>query len=175
MDPDDQETAKRAELKARFEEIAGRKLDMTDEQLLSGIWSIASSTYLAKHDDDDDAWITNERIISGQTTCADGKLLDTSGLSVTGSNGQIVFRLNNLTCILRHGFNDYHEPVNLLATAQGTSPFFMTVNHKLIWDDTYQIYTDVEITVCSWNPNGTAAANVHFYWRCRVPTDTVIF
>ena len=72
MDSDTQETAKRAELKARLEEIAGRKLDMTDEQLLSGIWSIASSTYLAKHDNDDDAWITNERILFWQTTCTDG-------------------------------------------------------------------------------------------------------
>ena len=118
MDSDTQETAtKRAELKARLEEIAWPELDMTDEQLLSGIWSIASSTYLAKHDNDDDAWITNERILSGQTTCTDGQLLDTSGLSVTGNNGQIVFRLGNLACFPRHGFNDYHEPVNLRDTS----------------------------------------------------------
>jgi hypothetical protein len=95
MDPDAQETAKRAELKARLEEVAGRKLNMTDEQLLSGSWPVASSTYLAKHDADDDAWITSERIAFPPPISMDSALLDTGGLSVTGSDGQIVFRLGN--------------------------------------------------------------------------------
>jgi hypothetical protein len=170
MDADAQEAAKRAELKTALEGIAGRKLDMTNEQLLSGLWPITSSTYLGKHDPDDDAWIASERIVNPQPTSTDSALLDTSGLSVTGDNGQIVFRLNNLTGWLRHGFNTYNEPVNLLATPQGTRPFLMTMSHKFIYDVIFHLNEDVEITACSWNPDGTAAANVHFYWRCRVPT-----
>ena len=68
---------------------------MTDEQLLSGFWPVVSSTYLAKHDADDDAWITSERIAFPPPTSMDSALLDTGGLSVTGSDGQIVFRLGN--------------------------------------------------------------------------------
>jgi hypothetical protein len=175
MDPDAQDAAKRAELKAALEDIAGRKLDMTDEQLLSGLWPITSSTYLAKHDVDDDAWITSERIVNPQPTSTDSALLDTSGLSVTGDNGQIVFRLNILKGYDRHGFNTYNEPVNLLATPQGTRPFFMTMSHTFIYDAIFHVNADVEIKACSWNPDGTAAANVHFYWRCRVPTVLTIF
>jgi hypothetical protein len=176
MNPDAQETAKRAELKAGLEEIAGRKLNMTDEQLLSGFWPVASSTYLAKHDADDDAWITSERIAFPPPISMDSALLDTGGLSVTGSGGQIVFRLGNPSGgYQRRGFNTYNEPVNLVATPQGTSPLFMTMSHKFVYDEIYHLNYDVEITACSWKPDGTAAANVHFYWRCRVPTVETIF
>jgi hypothetical protein len=175
MDPDAQEMAKRAQLKAALEEIAGRRLNVTDEQLLSGFWPIASSTYLGKHDVDDDAWITSERIVFPQPISTDSALLDTSGLSVTGGNGEIVFRLNNLVDFQRHAFNTYNEPVNLVATAHGTTPFFMTMNHRFLHDDIFHVNGDVEITACSWNPDGTPAANVHFYWRCRVPTTETLF
>jgi hypothetical protein len=176
MDPDSQEAAKRAELKTRLEEIAGRKLDMPDEQLLSIIWPISSSTLLAKHDGDDDAWVTSERIIFPQPFCTDSNLLDTSGFSVTGSNGQAVFRLKNFLCG-RDSIGSFNEPVNLLATPQGASPVFMTMNHELIKvsDPTQNFFTDVEITASAWNPNGTAAANVRFYWRCRVAVDFTLF
>jgi hypothetical protein len=173
MDADAQEAAKRAELKTRLEEIAGRKLDMTDEQLFSLLRPIASSTYLAKHDEDDDAWITSERIIFPQPIVADSKLLDTSGLSVTASNGELVFSLLNLKGV-RDDIDQFFEPVNLLATPQGTRPFYMTMSHRFIRDSTNTINQDVEITASAWNPNGTPAANVPFYWRCRVPVDGVI-
>jgi hypothetical protein len=178
MDPDAQEAAKRAELKERLEEIAGRKLDMTDEQLFSLLRPIASATYLTeKHDvqGGDDTWVTSERVISAQEVCTDSSLLDIGGLIKTGSNGRAVFRLNNFDRCLRHGFNDYSEPVNLLATPKGTSPVFMTISHELIFEPQFALNVDVEITASAWNPDGTAAANVPFYWRCRVPTSTVIF
>jgi hypothetical protein len=176
MDPDAQETAKRAELKTRLEEIAGRKLDMPDEQLLHIIWPIASSTLLAKHDGDDDAWIASEGIRFPQPFCTDSNLLDTSGLSVTGSNGQAVFRLKNFLCG-RDSIGSFNEPVNLLTTPQGASPVFMTMNHELIKvsDPTLNFFADVEITASAWNPDGTVAANVRFYWRCRVAVNFIQF
>jgi hypothetical protein len=174
MDPNAQETAKYAELKTRLEEIAGRKLDMTDEQLVSFVFPIASSTFIAKHDTDDDAWITRERIIFPSPICSDGNLLDTSGLSVTGSNGKAIFRLRNFLCG-RDSIGTFNEPVNLLATPQGTSPLFITMRHQLIKDPTLPFFTDVEITASAWHPDETVAANVHFYWRCRVAADVLIF
>lgn len=175
MEPEAQETAKRAELKTLLEEIAGRELDMTDEQLKLFFWPIASSTYLAQHDTDVDAWTTNEQIIPLRTTVTDSKLVDTSGLSVTGSNGQLVFRLRNLIGPrYADGINQFFEPVSLLATPRGTRPFFMTISHTII-QDTSGTNIDVEITASAWNPDGTAAADVPFYWRCRVPTDSIIF
>jgi hypothetical protein len=51
----------------------------------------------------------------------------------------------------------------------------MTMSHKFIYDEIFHVNYDVEITACSWKPDGTAAANVHFYWRCRVPTVNTIF
>jgi hypothetical protein len=173
MDSDAQEAAKRAELKERLEEIAGRELDMTDEQLSSVFRPMTSSAYLGTDYKIDDVWITSERVINPQPICMDASLLDIGGLSVTGSNGQLVFRLSRFDCQIRHGFNQYEEPVILLATPQGTSPFLMTMNHKLIKDDPALLwYNDLEITASSWNPTGKAAANVPFYWRCRVPAYT---
>jgi hypothetical protein len=170
---DAQEAATRTELKTRLDQIAGRKLDMTDAQLLALLRPIASSTYLAKHDADDDAWITSERIIFPQPIVTDSKLLDTSGLSVTGSNGQLVFRLRNFLGN-RDAIAQFSEPVSLIATPHGTKPVFMTMNHTLIRDPTGNWDIDVEITASAWHPDGTAAANVSFYWRCRLPADEII-
>jgi len=173
MDPDAQDTAKYAELKARLEEIAGRKLNLTDEQLLSFTRPIASSTYLARHDSDDDAWVTSERVWPLLLTCANGNLLDTAGASSTLSNGQTVFRLSNLLCG-RDSIAQFFEPVTLIATPEGTSPFFISMSHEFIKDPSGTWNVDVQITVSAWHPNGTPAANVPFYWRCRVPVDIII-
>ena len=170
MDPDAQEAAKRAELKQRLEAIAGRELDMTDEQLHSILRPVTSSTYFGK--DAADVWITSERVINPVPICTDANLLDIGGLAVTGSNGQAVLRLSRFECTIRHGFNQYDDPAILLATPQGTDPFFMTMNHKLITNNALPWYTDLEITALSWDPTGAVAANVDFYWRCRVPAYT---
>jgi hypothetical protein len=174
VDPNAQETAKLAELKTRLEEIAGRKLDMTDEQLLSFVFPIGASTFIAKHDFDDDAWITRERLIFPSPVCSDGNLLDTSGLSATESNGQVAFRLRKLVCG-RDSIGIFNEPVNLVATPQGASPFFITMRHQLIKDPSLPYFTDVEITASAWHPDTTVAANVRFYWRCRVAADVLAF
>jgi hypothetical protein len=168
MNSEGQDAAKLAELKARLEEVAGRELDITDEQLLWLSWPVSSSTYEAAQNSFDDAWISNLGIISPQPTCADAELLDTCGYATTGSGGQVTFRLRSVLCA-RHDLDDFSEPVNLLATPQATAPFFMTVNHELIANN-----SDLQITVYAWNPGGTPAANVSFYWRCRLPATTIV-
>ena len=168
MDPDTADTAKLAELKARLEEIAGRKLDMTDEQLLFLRWPVSSSTYETTLSSDDDAWVSNHTVFPPRLTCEDSHLLDTCGYSTTGNNGQVTFLLSSVLCP-RNNLNSFYEPVNLLATPQATAPFFMTVSHKLITNG-----SDVQITAYAWKPDGAPAANVSFYWRCRLPAFTII-
>jgi hypothetical protein len=171
LDPDNQTTAKLAELKKQLEEITGHKINANSEQLLAFVFPIASSTYTTKPGDNDDVWVTSERLIFPSPICADGSLLDTSGVTETGGDGKIVFTLHNFLC---GRLGAFAEPVNLLATPQGTSPRYVTMAHQLISNPTLGLFTDVQITACSWNPDGTAAPNVRFYWRCRVVANPII-
>jgi hypothetical protein len=171
MDADTE--AKVDKIREQLEQIEGRKVDANADQLISLVYPIASHTYLARHDSDDDAWVTRRRIIFPQPICTDSRLLDSSGLSLTGSNGTLVFRLRNFFCG-RDGIAQFEEPVNLVATPQGPKAHYVTIAHQLIKDPTLSAFTDLEITAATWNPNGTPAPNVWFYWRCRVPADTII-
>jgi hypothetical protein len=165
--------AKHAELKKQLEKIAGRKIDLSEEQLRTFIWPLASSTYVIDQGELIDTWVTWERIIFPQPTCTDAALLDTSGVSETGDDGTLVFRLRNYLCG-RDSIASFVEPVNLVATPQSTSPCYVTMTHELITTPPATWFTDVEITASSWSPNGKAAPNVRFYWRCRVPAYPII-
>jgi hypothetical protein len=172
MDADTE--AKLDKIREQLEQIEGRKVEASPEQLINLVYPIASHTYLARHDSDNDAWVTRRRIIFPQPICTDDRLLDSSGLSSTGANGTLVFRLRNYLCS-RDGIAQFNEPVNVVATPQGQQPRYVTIAHQLIKDPALPYFTDVEITASTWNPDGTPAANVWFYWRCRVPADTIIF
>jgi hypothetical protein len=167
--------AKLAKLRTQLEEIEGRKLDVSPEQLISLVFPIASHTYLAIHQSDNDAWVTKRRFIFPIPICTDSRLLDSSGLSATGTDGKLVFRLRNFLCS-RDGIAQFDEPVNVLATPQGQEPHYVTVAHQLIRDPDPNLpfFTDVEITASTWNPDGTPAPNIRFYWRCRVVADIII-
>jgi len=167
--------AKLAKLKTQLEDIEGRKIDASPEQLISLVFPIASHTYLALHQSDNDAWVTKRRIIFPLPICTDSRLLDSSGLSATGTDGKLVFRLRNFLCG-RDGIAQFDEPVNVLATPQGQQPRSVTIAHQLIRDPNPNLafFTDVELTASTWNPDGTPAPNVPFYWRCRVVADIII-
>ena len=113
--------AKLAKLKTQLEDIEGRKIEASPEQLISLVFPIASHTYLALHQSDNDAWVTKRRIIFPLPICTDSRLLDSSGLSATGTDGKLVFRLRNFLCG-RDGIAQFDEPVNVLATPQGQQP-----------------------------------------------------
>jgi hypothetical protein len=173
MDTDVEKAAKLAEVKKQLDEIAGRKTDVSPEQLLTFSYPIASSTYLSnpRLNIENDAWVTSERIIFPVPFCTDSSLLDTSGVTETGADGKIVFLLHNFLC---GRLGSFAEPVNLLATPQGTRPNYVTMTHELIKDPNLSLFTDVQNTAFSWNPDGTAAPNVRFYWRCRVVGNVII-
>jgi hypothetical protein len=169
-------TTKAADLKEQLEAITGRKIaDLSAEQFQL-FFPITASTYLRKHDPDDDAWVTERVLIFGRPPinyCTDGNIFDTSGFLGTGPDGKLVFRLLDVICG-RRSFG-FLEPVHLLATPQGASPVYITMAHRLIPNDTNSFFSDVEITALTWKPNGTPAPNVNFYWRCRVAVSEPFF
>jgi len=165
--------AKLAEVKKDLDEIAGRKTDMSAEQLLAFAYPIASSTYLSNPqlNIENDAWVTSERIIFPVPFCTNSSILDTSGVTETGTDGKIVFLLHNFLC---GRLGSFAEPVNLLATPQGASANYVTMTHEALANTALSLFTDVQITAFSWNPDGTVAPNVRFYWRCRVVANVII-
>jgi hypothetical protein len=158
----------------QLEQIAGGRLNPGQWPNLD--YPIASHTYLARHDSDNDAWVTKQQlfIFPGSSFSADDRLLDSSGLSATGADGTVVFRLRNFFSSRAYGLQQFsvHEPVYVVATPQGQKPYYVTIAHQIITP--YNEPTDVEFTGSTWNPNGSPAANVWFYWRCRVPVEIVI-
>jgi hypothetical protein len=169
-------SASMADVKKKLEEVAGHSIDVSDQELaLSFVRPIASSTYLTGHAIPSDSWVTKERLIFPKPFPVDSQLLDTAGRSQTGANGKIVFRLSGFV-VGRDSIGAFEEPVNVVATPQASSPAYMTVVHELIpVGPTGDWFSDVEITVFSWTPDGTAAPNVPFYWRCRAVGDVLIF
>jgi hypothetical protein len=160
-------------VREQLEKIGGHKLDASPEQLISLVFPVASHTFLARHDSDNDAWTTKRRIIFPQPICVDDRLLDSSALSTTGANGTVTFRLKSFLCG-RDGIAQFNEPVNVVATVQGQKPHYVTIAHQLIKDPVLSAFTDLEFTASTWNPDGSPAPSVAFYWRCRVPSDVII-
>lgn len=90
--------------------------------------------------------------------CTRNLMLDASGLNTTDNNGRSTFELSG--CICYNG-ETFSYP-NLIATAYGKKPFFMTVAATLINNG-----KDVKLEFFSWNADGNPAPEVQFYWRCR--------
>ena len=99
------------------------------------------------------------------------RLLEASGRSTTGSDGKSVFLLSGFIC---SDFNDFSEPVYLLATPHVATACYMTMTHEIIQNPPNPPFNDVQITAYSWGPNGIAAPNISFDWRCRVPSAEII-
>lgn len=149
------------------EAVAGHEPDPGEEQLRSLGRPIASWTYDPESQNDH---VTSERTFPPGTYCDINPLLDVASSSSTDSNGQLVLFLSNFIC----GFQDAIpiEPINVVATPRTTTPFNVTLTHELT--TTPAGLDDVQITVFTWTPNGAAAPDVPFDWRCRVAMNPVI-
>jgi hypothetical protein len=93
--------------------------------------------------------------------CDPTTILDASGWGFTGSDGQRAFRLSDFAC-LDKGLS-LVPPINVVATAYSPAPSFLTITHSFVDNG-----ADAEITVSAWDPNGAAAPDITFDWRCRV-------
>jgi hypothetical protein len=154
------------ELRRQLNELAGRQIDVSDENLIHFIFPIASSSV------DDPGEVTFERIFFPGKSCSQMRLLDVAGNSTTGANGQRVFLLTDFLCTTQ---NSFAAPVNLVATPRSSSPCYTTTSLTLVPDPTLpNTFKDVQITVFTWNPAGAPAPGVSVDWRCRLVQFTLL-
>jgi hypothetical protein len=161
-----------AEVKKQLEAIAGHAIDIDPELLIKTFWyPIGAVDYTD--------WQNGNGSVKWQgiafpfKRCEPAILLDASGALSTGADGKRVFLLSEVVCLPQQRL--LAEPINVVATARSSSPFFVTTTHLLVQDDPNDPYsTDVQITVFAWDANGAAAPNVTFDWRCRVVSNQII-
>jgi hypothetical protein len=150
-----------ANIKKQLEALTGHKIDLSAEQLIKVLnYPLGAYDYT----DGSAAW---RWIILPGKSCRDATLLDASGVSFTEADGRRAFLLSDFVCFPQ--LRSLAEPINVLATARSTTPFFVTTTHALVNNG-----TDVQITVFAWDAKGAAAPNVTFDWRCRVVSNQII-
>ncbi len=158
---------KLAEIKKELEKVAGKQIDAGPEQLAIFSYPAGSAFY------EENSQVLWRRIIfPGKFCVSPVTLLDASGRSFTGADGKSVFLLSSFIC---SDLNSFSEPVFLLATPHVTNACYMTLTHAIVPDPNHPGYNDVQISAYSWGPNGMAAPNISFDWRCRVVSNPIIF
>ena len=101
-----------------------------------------------------------------QASALPANLFDVSSRSSTGADGKAVFLLSDFICST---INSFAEPVNVVVTPNTTTPCYATMTHVLVPNPNVPgAFKDLQITVFTFKPNGTAAPNVSFDWRCRL-------
>ncbi|PYJ44810.1 MAG: hypothetical protein DME50_17315 [Verrucomicrobia bacterium] len=157
-----EKTASPANIKKELEAFTGHKIDFSAEQLIKVLrYPIGAYDYT----DGSAAW--RSIIIFPGKSCSDATLLDVSGVSFTEADGTRAFLLSDFVCLPQ--LRSLAEPINVLATARSTTPFFVTTAHALVNNG-----TDVQITIFAWDAKGAPAPNVTFDWRCRVVSNQII-
>ncbi len=150
------------EAKQQLEAIAGTGIE--PEQLKMFQFPVGAFDYTAGST----AW---RRLIIYQQqpglSCADSNLLDASGVSTTGTNGQVTFLLSQFVCLpLVRAFT---APISIVATPRSDKPFFATTEVALVPDPSNPASNnDLQITLFAWDANGAAAASVSIDWRARL-------
>jgi hypothetical protein len=155
-----------AEVKKQLEALAGQKIDIPEDQIAIFRWPVGAHDYV-------DGTVLWRSIIFPGQNCIASTLLDGSGVTATGANGQVTFLLSSFICLPL--VRSLAEPVNVLATPRTTTPVFVTATHILVLDpNNPHSYNDVQITVYSWDTNVALAPGVPFDWRCRLVSNQII-
>lgn len=170
--------AAKPDLKKHLEAIVGHTLSSEELQTIKLTQAVATSNIIL------DGSITSRGIIFAlPNSCVSSRLLEVGGFAATGSDGKATFRLNAFLCpfggigpiVTTSGAAPpppapkYVPPVNVVATPLSSEPFFLTLTRSLVDNG-----ADVEIKVATWDADGSAAPNVSFDWRCRVPLLDII-
>jgi hypothetical protein len=164
MEIDAKLSAQLADLKKQLEAISGQKIDASPEQLFPLFFRVSLSS-------SEDGVVMSRSIIFPGKSCVQASglpasLFDVSSRSSTGADGKRVFLLSDFICST---VNSFAEPVNVVVTPNATTPCYATMNHQLIANPSAPgSFSDLQITVFTWNPNGSAAPDVGFDWRCRL-------
>ncbi len=155
-------TAKEAELKAHLEGIVGRKVILPTVPI-----GPVNLFYLLGAFDNIAGYITSKNLLYDNVTrVSPANLIDVSGVSSTDGTGKGVFRLSTFV----GGELAPAEPINIVSTASGTVPVFLTVEHTIVTAGIFP--EDIEVTVYAWDSNGNPAPNAIFEWRCRFVSTT---
>ena len=157
-----------AEAKKQLESIAGTNIEA--EQLFSFRFPVGAFDYASGSS----SW-RNIIIFPQQPslTCSDANLLDASGLTATATNGQATFLLSQYVCLPL--VRAFAAPLNIVATARSSSPFFVTATLTLVPDpNNASSNNDVQITLYAWDAAGNPAPSVSIDWRCRVVSLPII-
>jgi hypothetical protein len=144
------------DLKKQLEAISGQKTDASPEQLFPLFFRVSLSTA-------EDGTVMSRSILFPSKSCVQASglpasLLDVSSRSSTGDDGKRVFLLSDFICST---INSFAEPVSVVVAlvANPSAP---------------GSFSDLQITVFTWKPDGTAAPNVGFDWRCRLLSFQII-
>ena len=156
---------KMAELKKQLEALAGHEIDASPQQIIKFRYPVSSSTSA-------DGSTTWRSIFFPGKSCSDANLLDVDGAGWTGANGQQTFLLSDVLCWSSFVFA---YPANVVATARGGSPFFLTTDYHTVGPAPGTLNTDLQITVYAWQPGGAPAPGVSYDWRCSVVSVPIIF
>jgi hypothetical protein len=166
MENNADQATKLAELKKQLEDLAGQEIDVSPEQLIKLTFAIGLQSTA-------DGEVISTLLIPPGKSCSRARLLDASGHSSTDATGQRSFLLSDFLCIGRYSFA---EPIHLVATPRSVRPSYVTAVFSLVPDpNTPGVFNDLKITIFAWQPNGTAAPNVAFDWRCRLVSYEIIF
>jgi len=92
---------------------------------------------------------------------------DITGRTRTGNDGSVQFLLSQYYCA-NTALRTFLNPVNFVATPHTRVPCFLTATASLVLGDGGS-NSDVQIRVQAWDPNGQAAPDILFHWRCLVP------
>jgi hypothetical protein len=153
-----------AELQKQLESITGQKIEASPEQIRSLFMPLGNYNY------EDGSAVWKSFIIFPGKHCSPATLLDVGATSGTDASGKQTLLLSNVICLPQ--VRSLGEPVNIVATARGEKPCFVTVNHQLVF--TSGIATDLQMTFFTWAPGGGAAGNVAFDWRARLVSFQII-
>lgn len=156
-----------AETKQQLEAIAGTSIE--SEQLIALRFPVGAFDYTAGSS----AWRSIIIFPHPGLSCSDANLLDASGLTTTGANGQVTFLLSNFVCLPL--VRAFAAPISIVATARSEKPFFVTTHVALVPDPNNPASNnDLKITLFAWDANGAAAPSVSIDWRCRLVSLPII-
>jgi hypothetical protein len=143
----------------QLSDLAGKEVRASEEHLIHLIFPIASSSV-------EPGQVTFERIFFPGKTCSPRDLLDVAGTSSTGADGKRVFLLSDVLCST---INNFAAPVNLVATPRSAIPCYATTTSTLVPNPALPgAFSDVQITIFTWAPDGSPSPAVAVDWRCRV-------
>lgn len=153
--------------KKQLESIAGTNIEA--EQLLSFRFPVGAFDYTSGSS----SWRSIIIFPQPGLSCSDANLLDVSGLATTATNGQATFLLSQYVCLPL--VRAFAAPINIVATARSSSPFFVTATLALVPDpNNTSSNNDVQITLYAWDAAGNPAPSVSIDWRCRVVSLPII-